>query len=496
MHAGGKLKRFAQSMDISKQNQPFRLPTPKFQDETSKSLDNFNRHRNPHFSTPSGMLMPRHKQPPPMYGPRGATVPPKFFNQQQQKHQNACRGRGGHRGGGHFHSSRGFRGSSVEDRDVIPELLLVNWNYWCEGCDINCRSEEELKHHRSAHVPCPIEGCTYVGHSGVMKRHYRLAHDVERLQQKAEQASKETPEEIEKWRAERRRRFPTTANVLQRQRAQEERFQRGERIEEDKSRFPRKNNREYPQHQQQQKDQPNIEQSTGSSRSRRRKKPFTKLEEPVEKIENVRQGFGGTSKMKDYRDEPKNALNLLSGYGSDSSSYSSSEPDEHEETNAEVIQQTIVASNEKDSVPLPTRNPESIDISDDETLEEEAAVHQSNELVQKTKDGLVARDEQILKDETEKSNEEHSKSRRNRNRKRRGSPQEQIEPESSKQSKPLLDYRKLYRAKQNTLLEKLLEPDIRHERNILLQCVRFVVENKFFGIGQPKNNPSADTKND
>ncbi|XP_055371310.1 FMR1-interacting protein NUFIP1 [Condylostylus longicornis] len=48
----------------------------------------------------------------------------------------------------------------------------------------------------------------------------------------------------------------------------------------------------------------------------------------------------------------------------------------------------------------------------------------------------------------------------------------------------LLDYSKLYKANQNTLLEKLLEPHIRHERNVLLQCVRYVVENKFFGIGQ------------
>lgn len=40
---------------------------------------------------------------------------------------------------------------------------------------------------------------------------------------------------------------------------------------------------------------------------------------------------------------------------------------------------------------------------------------------------------------------------------------------------------------QNTLLEKLLQKDIRHERNILLQCVRYVVGNNFFGIGQKSN---------
>ncbi|XP_048874917.1 nuclear fragile X mental retardation-interacting protein 1 isoform X2 [Brienomyrus brachyistius] len=33
-----------------------------------------------------------------------------------------------------------------------------------------------------------------------------------------------------------------------------------------------------------------------------------------------------------------------------------------------------------------------------------------------------------------------------------------------------------------TLLEMLLAPEVRHERNVLLQCVRFVVQNAFFGL--------------
>lgn len=31
-----------------------------------------------------------------------------------------------------------------------------------------------------------------------------------------------------------------------------------------------------------------------------------------------------------------------------------------------------------------------------------------------------------------------------------------------------------------TLLERLLAPDIRHERNVLLQCIRYIVQNNFF----------------
>lgn len=48
---------------------------------------------------------------------------------------------------------------------------------------------------------------------------------------------------------------------------------------------------------------------------------------------------------------------------------------------------------------------------------------------------------------------------------------------------------------QNTLLEKLLQKDIRHERNVLLQCVRYVVENNFFGIGQKTDEPNNQIEN-
>lgn len=35
---------------------------------------------------------------------------------------------------------------------------------------------------------------------------------------------------------------------------------------------------------------------------------------------------------------------------------------------------------------------------------------------------------------------------------------------------------------------QLLAPDIRHERNVLLQCVRYVVRNKFFGLESRAQN--------
>lgn len=39
-----------------------------------------------------------------------------------------------------------------------------------------------------------------------------------------------------------------------------------------------------------------------------------------------------------------------------------------------------------------------------------------------------------------------------------------------------------------TLLQKLLASQVRHERNVILQCVHFVVENDFFGESEAKSD--------
>ena len=36
--------------------------------------------------------------------------------------------------------------------------------------------------------------------------------------------------------------------------------------------------------------------------------------------------------------------------------------------------------------------------------------------------------------------------------------------------------------RKSTLLEKLLAPEIRHERNVILQCLRYIVKKNFFGV--------------
>lgn len=57
---------------------------------------------------------------------------------------------------------------------------------------------------------------------------------------------------------------------------------------------------------------------------------------------------------------------------------------------------------------------------------------------------------------------------------------DKVKTELGETSKDGVKPRKYFRKKKRaTLLEKLLANEIRHERNVLLQCIQYVVENKF-----------------
>nr|XP_019561437.2 nuclear fragile X mental retardation-interacting protein 1 [Aedes albopictus] len=484
-------------MAESKHPNPFRLPTPSFGETTKKSIDSFTKLRNPHFSTPSGMLLPREKQPPPMYGPRGSTVPPWLVvSKGHQHHQphgpgkgqssyQQPRFRGPPRGGHHHHS--GF------DKDVIPELLEVDWNLWCEGCDVNCKTEEELRRHLSQHRACEVEGCKYVGHPRVMKRHWRLAHDEEKLKERALMESKEGPEDVEKWRKERRMRYPSKANVLRRMQEQEERFKRGERIEEDKSRFPNKKQWEPSQR----KD--NVKDSRSTRRKRRGHKKVEEIAETVGSESDsdddvkTRIKFKGTAELKDYKEKQKNSLSLLCAYGSDSDE--SSEEESAEESTV-VVENSDSASQELETtVSTETFASTESHLSEGEIVDSDSENELAEEKEHVPEQSTIGAVKDNVGEINPENDEAETKKRHRTHRKRRADGSEGGPSDQSKTpriDKPLLDYSKLCHARKNTLLEKLLEPEIRHERNVLLQCVRFVVQNNFFGIGQQKASAADD----
>ncbi|XP_073827034.1 nuclear FMR1 interacting protein 1 [Musca autumnalis] len=566
----------------------FLLPSPNF---GSKSKECPTKPK-PHYLTPSGMtILPREKQPPPMYGKRGATVPPRFLKQ-----PNAT-------------------------SPTTPEPT----RQYCEPCEMELASLEDLKHHRSQHEKCPVDGCQYRGHATVMDKHVAALHSSG-LFDKFKKLN--TPEEIAAWREERRKRFPTVANVLLKQKAQEQRQKRGERLEASKCRFGKQDDRkravpnvsndgdakdngvvskepnESNGKQKQQANKRNNKKKRKNQRDRKDNKAKTE-----NKVENQKQStssddeddkgivrFPGTRVMKDYKHlqvkvkETKNVLLSLVGmYGSDDDDDDEdenedqekvegvaicSEATDKEETNYTINTEksTEVANVEGENFPIKDETLDSCkvkssangnyvttekalkdsttdpDISYSDDGPEKATVQKVQKEVEKTAaTSSIAENkmdtlppsvsernssESPIEMPTEHQiaeNIKNSSSQQpippNPNSSDEGPEEVPIshqmteykfpaeKPTTSTSSQPTkslkqheenktkppkmsvkrksgLDYRKAKLRKQNTMLEKLLETDIRHERNVLLQCVRYVCENNFFGIGKPNTNAS------
>lgn len=121
---------------------------------------------------------------------------------------------------------------TYENYDNSPEESP----HFCDTCERGFRSGNELKVHMSEHRVCGIDGCTFVGHSKIVEKHISMQH-VTGLYYRI--AKTDTPEDIAKWLAERKKRYPTKENIGKRQLEQEEMFKRGERIQKSKDRFGR-----------------------------------------------------------------------------------------------------------------------------------------------------------------------------------------------------------------------------------------------------------------
>lgn len=232
-----------------------KLPAPKIP-------DNFQKLTSPHFSTPNGMLLPRNMQPPPMFGLRGSTIPAKHLPQFN------------------YEKNQPYR----------KEVPLPNPLIYCDICDQPFSGEEKLEKHKIYSHPEIL---------GIKPRVY-------------------SPEEVNEWRNERKKRYPTTQNVINRQKAMEERKKRGERLQERKSRFADRKERQQMT-------------SKGPRRKRARggqkKKPVEAQVKQVESDsdedseENEKDGlkrFRGTSAMEDFENtvvlQQSNALALLGNY--------------------------------------------------------------------------------------------------------------------------------------------------------------------------------------
>ncbi|KAH8274569.1 hypothetical protein KR044_013085 [Drosophila immigrans] len=452
----------------------FVLPSPNFNKNSKEPKNNL------HYLTPCGMtLLPRSKQPPPMYGARGSTVPAKYLKPEQPQLQKTL--------------------------EASPPVRTE----FCGNCDMGLANAQDMRRHLEQHEDCPAEGCEFAALTSVLDKHIEANH-ITGLYKTVKKAW--TPEEIAAWRAERRKRFPTTANVELAKRAKEQRQKRGERLEASKARFGKVEDRHRARpksNYNRERAKPNKRHQNNANRTENRK---TQMQiDPVEEDAEASRKFRGTSQMKDYKHvkektQPEvNALsNMLGMYGSDSEYEATTDEevaDEAPEVAVEVkpaeVDETTrneVATEapceedkqkERQSVDKPVQfapdseMPQETPQSSDDEAPDEAPIERKTEVEKPHELAVESKPEAPAAEPTAEAKPQ---------------PEHKTNPKRAAAKKRVLGLnfkRARLMTKQNTMLSKLLESDIRHERNVLLQCVRYVCEQNFFGIGSSSSSSST-----
>lgn len=461
----------------------FALPSPVFQSAQPQTS------KNSHFLSPNGIQeLSRNEQPPPMYGPRGSTIPPKHF---------AEYGKG---------------------------KLTEPTKEYCDVCDWEFKNVVALRYHQNEHEECAVEGCDFRAHPKVVDTHIQMSHQSGIFDQIKKLDS---PEDIAKWREARKKRYPTIENVQMRQQMQQEKQKRGEKLEPRNNRFGRSSERTNVV--QTGKRATTFQKPVDEKKMRFNEKVLNK-KEPMEKLEATRTEkklevsklqiespkevrdedmwndglpmFTGTSKWKDYnRVQIKGKASalacLLGSYGSDSDSDENIEDgstrDVESSSNDDFRQHLIPQpkSSASDLVPKSSEEPiakveDNIDVNEKVEIKDNMEVNEKSEDDSPPEESPIQRKPCLLtiSGVLSGANDNFIDSK-------------QPKPETSKKSKKKLSgleanmgflLRKT--RKQNTMLEKLLETQIIHERNVLLQCVRHVVSNNFFQ--ENKNKDASD----
>lgn len=412
---------------------------------------------------------------------------------------------------------------------------------WCELCERGFRQPYQLEKHLGEHEKCWFDNCNFEGHSTLLKKHIETQHQSGLFQRIGKV---ETEEDIEKWREERRKRYPTKANIEARRLVQEERMKRGERIDEPNHRFGNTKTRNRAQQRSFTSDQrdSNSNRTDKKKHDKKRRRTRNKNRNKYDKegkmdaksdkpkttnqntevfkkdtVNNSELAVKGVNEATGESVPSSGALAAILGmYGSDSEiecdNVDGSMTENKEKNNSEVSINVVEPEKGPKTceilnldgpngvvVEVPTENTNlkrsssfSADVSAKvPKVEPDVNEDTKKELANEADD--EAPDEQPIDRQTgilESTKDEESGPTGIK-------PKQRMKPDSKSNVKApkrttVLDMTRKIR-NQNTMLEKLLQNDIRHERNVLLQCVRYVVENHFFGVGQSANEPINQT---
>ncbi|KAJ2953649.1 hypothetical protein O0L34_g1260 [Tuta absoluta] len=394
-------------------------------------------------------------------------------------------------------------------------------DYWCETCDRGFSTQNQLDTHKQQHQKCNIDGCQFVAHPKVVTKHIQMQHSTGLFKKIA---NLNNPEEIRKWREERKRRFPTKENVEKKAAEVKEKIERGEKMGLQKNRHfnndqtqKKRNSHENGGYDSKRMKTQNNNITDSSNNKRRHRKPKKQVpEKQIQDSNRKLKPFAGILNLvkenyaeirevvendlieddddEDFSPQVKpletstkpeepvvcSALStLMCEYGS-SDDENEMQVHQNEPTTTENIKKVIKIRNMNSETGKPNtgtsnvENKASVDNSHNNinTIKQETKViHHVKEIKNKS-DNEAPQEVKVEKPLVIIDDSKDTKTKSNMNRQTRNR-------NDAPNRKPKNNFK---RKLPSTLLQKLLHKEIQQERNIILQCVRHIVKNNYYDM--------------